>query len=107
IPRGDAGYSAFMDFSGDSSVIALTVSRDSVRLVEAATSQELATLEAPEAYDIHHVNFSPDSNQLAVVYQNGLIHIWDLRLIRTELAAMKLDWSVRPVGVPLSSQPGI
>jgi WD40 repeat protein len=92
ISRGDTGYSALMAFSADSSVLAITPSRDTVRLVEAVTGRELATLEAPEANDIHHLSFSPDASQLAVVYKYGPMQIWNLRLIRSELAAMKLDW---------------
>jgi WD40 repeat protein len=106
ISRGDTGYSALMAFSADSSVLALTPSRDSVRLVEAATGRELATLEAPEANDIHHLSFSPDASQLAVVYKYGPIQIWNLRLIRSELAGMKLDWDAPAIPVAFKPQIG-
>jgi WD40 repeat protein/serine/threonine protein kinase len=96
ISRGDTGYAAFMAFSPDSSILALTPSRDTVRLVEAASGRELATLDAPEANDIYYLSFSPDRAQLAVVYRYGPIQIWDLRLLRSELAAMNLDWISPP-----------
>ncbi len=92
ISRGDTGYAAVMAFSLDSSILALTPSRDTLRLVEASSGSELATLEAPEANDIYYACFSPNATQLAVLYRHGPIQIWDLRLIRGELAAMKLGW---------------
>jgi WD40 repeat protein len=107
IPRGDTGYAAFMAFSADSSLLALTSNRETVRLVEPATGRELATLEAPEANDIHHLSFSLDASQLAVVYQHGPIQIWDLRLIRNELAAMKLDWDAPPFQIAHKAQLGM
>ena len=75
-------------------------------LVEAATGHELATLEAPEANDIHHLSFSPDASQLAVVYKYGPIQIWNLRLIRSELAGMKLDWDAPAIPVAFKPQIG-
>ena len=92
IPRGDAGYAAFMAFSPDCTVLALALTRDTVKLVEADSGNELAMLVAPEAHDIYHLAFSRDGTQLAVMYRNGPAHVWDLRLIRSELAAMNLDW---------------
>ena len=92
LSRGDAGYSAFMDFSPDSSMLALAMSRDTVWLVEATSGHELARLEAPEAHDIYDIRFSPDGSQLAVLYRDGPMHLWDLNLIREQLAAMKLNW---------------
>jgi hypothetical protein len=48
---------------------------------------KLATLQAPEANDIYHLKFSPDATQLAILYRHGPVHVWDLRLIRQQLAA--------------------
>jgi WD40 repeat protein len=89
---GGLGYLGFMAFSPDSAQIALVQNRDTVRLVEAISGNELATLVAPEAHDIGGLTFSPDGTQLAVLYGPGPIQLWDLRLIRQELATMSLDW---------------
>jgi eukaryotic-like serine/threonine-protein kinase len=83
-------------FSEDSSMLAVAHSRDVVRVFEAATGRELATLEAPEPQDIISLAFNPDGTQLAVVSDHGPIHLWDLRLIRQQLARMNLDWELPP-----------
>ena len=85
-----------MAFSPNSEVLAVALARDTVRLLDASSGRELATLAAPEANDIYDLTFSRDGSQLAEMYRSGPVHVWDLRLIRTELAAMKLDW-----GLPL------
>jgi len=93
IDRGYVGYTAFMAFSPDSKIAAVTFTRDMVRLIETRTGLELATLEAPEATDIFNLQFNRDGNQLAVLYRSGPVQLWDLRLIRKDLAAMNLDWN--------------
>jgi len=102
ISRGDAGYTAFVAFSHDNTTVALALSRDTVRLIAAASGRELATLEAPEAHDIYWLRFSPDGSRLAVLNRDGPVHIWDLGLIRQQLAEMKLDWE--PLNQPLSTK---
>ena len=79
-----------------SRMLAVAISRSTVRLVEAATGRELATLEAPDRLDINWIAFNADGTQLAVVGGSGPIQLWDLRLIRQQLAAMKLDWELPP-----------
>jgi WD40 repeat protein len=85
-----------MTFSPDSAFVAVAFTRDTVRLLDAPSGRELATLEAPEPNDICDLAFSGDGCHLAVMYANGPVHVWDLRLIRSELAAMNLDWDQPP-----------
>src|SRR5439155_3018988 len=47
VPRDYAEYYGYMAFSPDSRMLAVAISRSTIRLVEAATGRELATLEAP------------------------------------------------------------
>jgi WD40 repeat protein len=106
LSRGNVGYDAFMAFSPDSSMVAVALTRDTVRLLKAATGDEIATFEAPEANDIYHLSFSPNGAYLAVTYRNGPVHFWDLRLVRRELTAMNLGWDSPPDHTPNESPAG-
>jgi WD40 repeat protein len=91
-PRSGRAYNACIAFAGDGRLMAVTDSQFEVSLLETATGQGLATFGMPEPQAISCLAFSPDGNQLAVGGQTPTIYIWDLRLIRQELAQMKLDW---------------
>lgn len=77
-------------FTPDGELVALSMAEQSVRLFVAGTERELATL--PAARLITHVCFSPDGSQLLITSENGVAQLWDLRLIRKQLADMNLDW---------------
>lgn len=84
-----------MVFSPDGRMLALARGRnDDLRLVEADTGREWATLEAGEPHC-----FSPRGNWLVTSEANGLIRLWDLRRIRQQLATLNLDWEA-PLGDP-------
>jgi eukaryotic-like serine/threonine-protein kinase len=96
IPRENAGdmYGS-MVFSPDGRTLALVRGRNSdLRLVEADTGREWATLEAGEP-----LCFSSCGSRLVTSEANGLIRLWDLRRIRQQLAALHLDWEA-PLGDP-------
>jgi WD40 repeat protein len=67
-----------------------------VSLVEAATGREVARLEGPSGECLGSVVFSPDGTLLAGVADFRSIHLWDLRAVRRELAAIGLDWDLPP-----------
>jgi WD40 repeat protein len=92
IPKTAVGTWGFLAFSQDSSMVAVALERDLVHLVETASGRFLARLEPPEAQEIANLSFSPDGTRLAVIYQTGNIHLWDLALIRKELVVLHLDW---------------
>ena len=96
-----------MALSDDSATVALALSRDTVRLIEAVSGRELATLEAPDAHDIYWLRFSPDGSRLAVLYRDGPVHIWDLRLIRQHLKTMGLDWTWPEFKPPATAEPPV
>jgi WD40 repeat protein len=87
---------ASLTFSPDSRTLAIAWSARAVRLIEPSTHRQIATLESPEPVAIGCLTFSPDGTQLAVGRWDHLIALWDLRLIRKELASMKLDWDLPP-----------
>jgi len=72
--------------------VAVTDSAQSVRLMDLKTGREYTTFEMPEPQVIRTLAFSPDGGLLAVAGQTQVIHVWNLRRIRQELAELKLDW---------------
>jgi serine/threonine protein kinase/WD40 repeat protein len=90
--QNSGGAHARVTLSADGSLGAMSGSAQTIRLFEPATGRELATLEAPMPHTPSWLEFSPDGTRLAVATQGAGLNVWDLRLIRQELAAMKLDW---------------
>ena len=84
-----------MVFAPDGNMVALAVSREAVRLFRPGTEDELATL--PTGRLLSHLSFSPDGTKLLMIYEPGFAQVWDLRLVREELAQMNLDWEETPV----------
>ena len=72
-----------------------------VLLVDPDSGRELATLEPPpeSPQDVGRLAFSPDGSRLAVPIDNEIL-VWDLRLIRAQLAEMGLDWDAPPLPTP-------
>jgi WD40 repeat protein len=90
LPRDgvEGGFGA-IQFSPDSSILAVATEQlGHVRLLATGSWHELATLEEGTP-----LCFSADGAKLAV-YSAELkaVMIWDLRLVRRQLAAMGLDW---------------
>jgi serine/threonine protein kinase/WD40 repeat protein len=86
----------FTAFSRDGRMMARMIDGQSIQLLETLTEKPLATLEAPVASRVAKFQFSPDGTQLAAVQVDQQVQLWDLRLIRQELAQMDLDWDLPP-----------
>jgi len=86
----------FTAFSPDGRVMARETESNKIQLLEASTEKPLATLEAPGSIAVGKIEFSPDGSQLAAVQYDQQVQLWDLRLIRRELAQMHLDWDMPP-----------
>jgi WD40 repeat protein len=86
----------FTAFSRDGRIMARTIEGHSIQLLETLTEKPLATLEAPVASGVAKFQFSPDGSQLAAVQRDQQVQLWDLRLLRQELAQMHLDWDLPP-----------
>jgi serine/threonine protein kinase/WD40 repeat protein len=88
--------SGWAAFSGDGALLAIQADERIIRLLDAVTGEELARLTpVPKAHATHHLAFSRSGRWLAAQSTVGL-HLWDLSLIRRELAAMNLDWPTPP-----------
>jgi hypothetical protein len=74
-----------------------------------ASGTTLAKLEGPNRDRATSLRFTPDGARLVSVAQySRALHVWDLRAIRTELAAVGLDWKQKPfspASVPAKSEP--
>lgn len=82
-------------FTADGKLAGMPVLRESryaVRLFEATTGRMLATLDSPYARPLWWQCFNHDGSRLALAYGTHTIEIWDLKLIRSQLAEMGLDW---------------
>jgi serine/threonine protein kinase/WD40 repeat protein len=68
-----------------------------VRLVELPSGNPVATLDPASglATDFTFLAFSPDGTQLAAVRDHTIV-LWDLRLIRSRLEPIGLDWEQPP-----------
>jgi WD40 repeat protein len=97
IPREqDPTLSGRMAFSRDGRLMALARSQWLVSLIDPANGQELARLEHPDPQLVSALAFSPSGTQLAVATEGHVIQLWDLRRLRQQLAALKLDWDQPP-----------
>ncbi len=84
-------------FSPDTAILAVESGQGSIRLLDPNTGSEYARLEDPNQDRARHITFSPDGSQLIATNDDSRsIHVWDLRLIRTQLAKLGLDWDLPP-----------
>jgi serine/threonine protein kinase/WD40 repeat protein len=92
--REIAQFPGWVAFSPDGRLMALEMAPAVIHIKEVATGQTVAKLEDPHGDRGTWMAFTPDGTQLVVAASYvSAIHIWDLRLIRTRLRAMKLDWN--------------
>jgi WD40 repeat protein/tRNA A-37 threonylcarbamoyl transferase component Bud32 len=83
-----------MAFTADGSLMALTITRNLIQLVDPATGEQLATLESPHMRNIDWLCLDSTGKRLVAI-SDELAEIWDLHLIRQRLAPMGLDWGPR------------
>ncbi len=102
VPRSDLGLIAISHRSG---LMALRDGQTSIQLRDLATGEVLATLKSTLRDHVTGFAFSPDDTQLAVIHWGTReLLVWDLRLIRQQLAKMGLDWK-RPPYPPEADKP--
>jgi WD40 repeat protein/tetratricopeptide (TPR) repeat protein len=84
-------------FSPDGRLLAVEDSPGAIRLVRPQDRAELTRLEAPEQTLLLPRCFTPDGTRLiAVGVETQALHVWDLRAIHAQLAALSLDWDLPP-----------
>jgi WD40 repeat protein len=89
-----------MAFSPDGRFFAIDVG-GRVRLVDPDTGREVTTLDPGTGSlgGFSCLAISPDGTQVAAG-RDHIIHLWDLRRIREELARLGLDWASPPYPAP-------
>lgn len=95
-------------FTPDGKVLAITPSQDRVKLLAAEGNwEEITTLAAPDGKLLNWLRFS-HTGQLAAVSTNHVIQLWDLRLIREQLANMGLDFGTDALTISgIQSEPAL
>ncbi len=80
-------------FSRDGRVLALAPKRRLIKLLNPQTGAEIASLTAPVVQNLRWLAVSPDGAYVAAFADSGYIQLWDLRLLRRQLAVLGLDWA--------------
>jgi serine/threonine protein kinase/WD40 repeat protein len=83
-------------FTKDGGLMALDDGPGIVRLVVPETGKELARLTVPDQSLLAPVCFTPDGLLVTVGRETEMVHIFDLRAIRSQLADLGLDWVAPP-----------
>jgi eukaryotic-like serine/threonine-protein kinase len=81
-----------LSFSPDSRWLALIKQGREIVLLEAATGNELATFQAPRLTGITALCFSPNASKLVALQTDQSLQVWDLSVVRRELASRGLNW---------------
>jgi WD40 repeat protein len=91
---GDPTFQAgIMAFSPDSRLLAVCHDSSEIRLVRVPGLEPVARFFLPCEGNIVTLRFSPDGQTLAALETTGDIHLWDLRVVRSELRNLGLDWN--------------
>jgi tetratricopeptide (TPR) repeat protein len=88
---------AELAFSPDSRLLALDGGQGLVLLLDPASGREYARLEDPNQDRVKALRFSSDGTRLVTgSFDTSGIHVWDLGLLRRDLAGLGLDWNLPP-----------
>ncbi len=83
--------------SPDEQVLAVAGDDGQIRLVAPGLPGELARLSSPEVSRIFPTTFSSDGSLLLARGEDtGTLYVYDLRLLRGQLAELDLDWAAPP-----------
>jgi serine/threonine protein kinase/WD40 repeat protein len=83
--------------SPDGQLVAVARTISDLQILRLETLEEIATFTSPDPGLMTHIEFSPDGRYLAAAVGNA-VQLWDLQLLRRQLADMGLDWEALPPG---------
>lgn len=92
MPREAASVPGPVAFSLDGKLLAVAHTSRELKIVDAATCQDVATFPTPDPHQIAAMSFSDDGARLIVICANNVLQVWDLQLVRQRLKEMRLDW---------------
>jgi serine/threonine protein kinase/WD40 repeat protein len=81
-----------VSWAGDSSLLATARSHQHIRLWNATTRRELATLSPADLQFVTKLSLTPDGGRLMIMADDPVIDLWDLHRIRQQLRLRGLDW---------------
>jgi WD40 repeat protein len=100
------GVPGHVAFSGDGKLFAAELSPSVLSLLDPDTGSEYARLTSPNHVITGRLYFTPANDRLVVHGQSGEgVRIWDLRRIREQLLARRLDWELPPYQSPRQPPP--
>jgi WD40 repeat protein/Flp pilus assembly protein TadD len=107
VERSECNQRGPLAFSPDGRMVAVAATPFAVRLVEAASGQEIATLLPYRRELVSWLAFSADARMLAVACAEGNIHVWRLDLIADQLEEWRIVPATESLGkfFPASAKP--
>ena len=88
-------------FSPDSRMAALETAHARISLIDPETCKEFAHLEDPNGDRPSWMAFTPDGSRLVTAtFGSGAVHVWELHLLRSQLAEAGLDRGLPPWPAP-------
>jgi eukaryotic-like serine/threonine-protein kinase len=94
------GRDGVMAFSPSGDLLAIDSGAGVVQCFDPETGKERVRFEVPDPHKAFWLGFSPDGAHLVTICQEtNVVHVWDLRLIRSELCELGLDWNTAPLPV--------
>jgi WD40 repeat protein len=93
VPRTGGNLPGNIAFAPAGGILALQTGLAQIRFVDPDTVQEFCTIDIPDGESSGPIAFLPDgSGFVSVASLDGHVHLWDLALIRRQLASLGLDW---------------
>lgn len=78
-----------------------------IRLLDSASSKTLVEIQLPEVELANFMKLSPDGTLLYYnSFNSSALHVWDLRVLRQQLAELGLDWDAPPLPPAPPDPPG-
>lgn len=96
IPRRNTGGNLGPLAYSKEGILACAHSRTDIQLLDASTFKELGLLQLSSPQAVSDLAFDSAGNRLAVATGTPFLQLWDLKLMRRQLAALGLDWSPTP-----------